>query len=162
MSKEEKKKCYISGKITGLDYEEAQENFRKASLHARFLGYEPVNPINIVRQGEEPKCENQKWVWYMKSDLKEMMDCDAILLQENWKDSKGAIVEHNLAKDLDFTMMYMGKHKNLYIDKNYDRNEILLKDRKDDKKIFVFLFFLISLITLSILIFPLISGYLFK
>ena len=140
MSKKEKNKCYISGKITGLTIEEARENFEKASLHARFLGYEPVNPMEIISIGEEPKSENQRWSWYMKADLKEMMDCDAILMQDNWEDSKGAIIEHNLAKDLGFIIMYIGRHQKKHIDTNFEyTREDILSDRKDDKKIFKFL-----------------------
>ena len=147
MSREEKKKCYISGKITGLTIEEARENFREASLHARFLGYEPVNPMNIISDREEPKSEKDKWSWCMKADLKEMMDCDAILMQDNWEDSKGAILEHNLAKDLGFVIMYKGRHQKTEIDlsKKYSRENIL-SHKKDDKKIFKFLSYLIYMI----------------
>jgi hypothetical protein len=143
MNKQEKKKCYISGKITGLPNEVATQNFREASLHARFLGYEPVNPMNIVSDTEEPKSEKDKWSWYMKADLKEMMDCDAILMQDNWRDSKGAIVEHNLAKELGFIIMYIGKHKSVEIGNNFDyQRHDLLVDKKEDKKIGRFLFYL--------------------
>jgi hypothetical protein len=147
MSIEEKKKCYISGKITGLTIEEARENFREASLHARFLGYEPVNPMNIVSDTEEPKSEKDKWSWYMKADLKEMMDCDAILMQDNWEDSKGAIIEHNLAKDLGYVILYKGRHQKTEIDlsKKYSRENIL-SHKKDDEKTFKFLFYLICMI----------------
>lgn len=156
MNIEEKKRCYISGKITGLPNEVATQNFREASLYARFLGYIPVNPMNIVSDTKEPKNEKDKWSWYMKADLKEMMDCDAILMQENWKDSKGAIIEHNLAKDLGFTIHYKKTHQKKYaevgLNKEYSREDIL-SDRKDDKKIFKFLLILIMFIMLFISIF---------
>ena len=161
MSKEQKKKCYISGKITGLPIEVATENFKKASLHARFLGYEPVNPIEIIPNSEEPK--NDKWSWYMRADLKEMMDCDAILMQENWEDSKGAIVEHNLAKELGFIMMYKGRHKRIEIDNNivYNREDIL-SNKKEDKKIWKFLSILICLIVFLYFNFQYLFSYLFE
>ena len=163
MNKQEKKKCYISGKITGLTNEVAIENFREASLHARFLGYEPVNPMNIVSDVEEPKNEKDKWSWYMKADLKEMMDCDAILMQDNWEDSKGAIIEHNLARDLGFIIMYKGRHQRQYIDANFKyRREDILSNNKDDKKIFKFLSILICIIVLLYFNFNYLFGYLFK
>ena len=163
MNKQEKKKCYISGKITGITNEVAIENFREASLHARFLGYEPINPMDIIPNGDEPKSEKDKWSWCMRADLKEMMDCDAILMQENWGDSEGAIIEHNLAKHLGFIIMYKGLHKRKNIDTNFSyKREDILSHKKDDKKIFKFLLFLIFLLIFSILIFPLISDYLFK
>jgi len=159
MNKQEKKKCYISGKITGLTNEVAIENFREASLHARFLGYEPVNPMNIVSDVEEPKNEKDKWSWCMKADLKEMMDCDAILMQDNWEDSKGAIIEHNLARDLGFIIMYKGRHQTQYIDTNFEyRRGDILSNNKEDKKVFRYLRNLISLIIISYILFC----YLFK
>ena len=147
MNKQEKKKCYISGKITGLPNEVATQNFREASLHARFLGYEPINPMNIIPNGEEPKSEKDKWSWFMKADLKEMMDCDIVLMQSNWEDSKGAIVEHNLARDLGLTIMYKDRHQKKEIDTNLGyRKENILSNNKEDKKILKFLFYLISMI----------------
>ena len=163
MNKQEKKKCYISGKITGLTIEEARENFKEASLYAIFLGYEPVNPMEITRIGEEPNNEKQKWSWYMRADLKEMMDCDAILMQENWEDSKGAIVEHNLAKDLGFIIMYKGRHKKKDIDNNFSyRREDILSHKKDDKKIWKFLSILICLIIFLYFNFNYLIPYLLK
>jgi len=161
MNKQEKKKCYISGKITGLPNEVATQNFREASLHARFLGYEPVNPMNIVPDTDEPK--NDKWSWYMRADLKEMMDCDAILMQDNWKDSKGAIVEHNLAKELNFVVMYIGKHNNIetYSDINYKREDFL-SDRKADRNIFKFLIYFMCVILFLYINFEYLFSYLFK
>lgn len=163
MNKQEKKKCYISGKITGLPNEVATQNFREASLHARFLGYEPVNPMNIVPDTDEPKSEKDKWSWCMRADLKEMMDCDAILMQENWQDSQGAIVEHNLAKDLGFIIMYKGRHKKKDIDTNFSyRREDILSNKKDDKKIFKFLSILVCLIIFLYFNFNYLIPYLLK
>lgn len=163
MNKQEKKKCYISGGITGLPNQVATQNFREASLYARFLGYEPVNPMNIVPETEEPKSEKDKWSWYMKADLKEMMDCDAILMQDNWEDSKGAILEHNLARDLGFVIMYKGRHQKTEIDlsKKYSRENIL-SHKKDDKKIFKFLSILVCLIIFLYFNFNYLIPYLLK
>ena len=163
MNKQEKKKCYISGKITELPNEVATKNFREASLYAQFLGYEPINPMEIIPNGDEPKSEKEKWSWYMKADLKEMMDCDAILMQNNWKDSKGAIVEHNLAKDLGLAIMHIGRHRNTEIElsKKYNRDEIF-SNEKDDKKIFKFLSVLICLIIFLYFNFNYLIPYLLK
>jgi len=163
MNKQEKKKCYISGKITGLTNEVATRNFKEASLQARFLGYEPVNPMEIIPNGDEPKSEKDKWSWCMRADLKEMMDCDAILMQENWEDSKGAIVEHNLAKELGFIMMYKGRHKKKDIDNNFSyRREDILSNKKEDKKIWKFLSVLICLIIFLYFNFNYLIPYLLK
>jgi hypothetical protein len=153
---EEKKKCYISGKITGLPINEAIKNFNKASLHATFLGYDVINPLNIEPDGKQPKTEEEKWIWFMRSDIKEMMNCDVILMQENWEDSRGAIIEHNLAKELGFSIMYMKKHKQIPINRDY----VLNSNREQimhDKKILYLMFFTFLIIFLLSLI-----SYLFK
>jgi hypothetical protein len=154
--KTQKRKCYISGKITGLPIDEAIKNFNKASLHAMFLGYDVINPLHIEPDGEEPKTENEKWNWFMRSDIKEMMNCDVILMQENWQDSRGAILEHNIAEKLDFTIIYMKKHKPIDIDRNYiiksNREELL-----QNKKMLYLMFF-----SFVIIFFLFLISYLFE
>ena len=146
-----KKKCYISGKITGLTPKQAESNFKRASVDAIFLGYEPINPYLIVPDGEQPKDEKNTWCWHMKADIKAMMDCEAIFMQSNWKESKGAIVEHDLAKELNFTIIYCGKHKN----KHYIHNgELSISRRKNHLEInkkdnVVFIFIVIFLVLIS-------------
>jgi hypothetical protein len=95
MSKE-KKKIYISGKITGLIFEDAFAKFREAEIHFLNLDYEVVNPMKLTHN------HDKSWESYMKEDLKAMMDCDAIALLANHKDSKGALIEKELAIQLDF------------------------------------------------------------
>jgi hypothetical protein len=146
-----KKKCYISGKITGLTPKQAESNFKRASVDAIFLGYEPINPYLIVPDGEQPKDEKNTWCWHMKADIKAMMDCEAIFMQSNWRESKGAIVEHDLAKELNFTIIYCGKHKNKHYIHNRElsisRRKNYLEIIKKDKIIFLFVGIFLLLIS---------------
>ncbi len=146
-----KKKCYISGKITGLTPKEAESNFKTASVDAIFLGYEPVNPYLILPDGEQPKDEKNIWCWHMKADIKAMMDCEAIFMQSNWRESKGAIVEHDLAKQLNFTIIYCGKHKNKHDIHNRElsisRRKNYLELIKKDNIIFIFIGIFLLLIS---------------
>lgn len=93
------KRIYISGKITGLEESVYTKNFNDAEELLKSK-YEVVNPIKIKPEGE-PTWEN-----YMKADLKAMLDCDCIYMLKNWLGSKGAMVEHNLASDLKFEIIY--------------------------------------------------------
>lgn len=86
---------YISGQITGLKIEDAERNFIVAADHLRSnLGLTPINPMEILPY--DPKYE---WSDYMLADIKELFRCDAIYMLDNWEVSKGARIEHAIAKD---------------------------------------------------------------
>lgn len=90
-TKNPKKKVYISGPITGVD--NYQEIFERAEMKLETLGFEPVNPC----KGEEP---GHSWEWYMKRDIKKLCDCDIICLLPGWEESKGAMMEYDVALKL--------------------------------------------------------------
>lgn len=98
-----KKKVYLSGKITGLSYENAFENFARAELKWKNDGYEVVNPMTIEHN------HLKSWVDFMRVDLKAMLDCTEIYMLNNWESSKGAVIEHNLAVELMFIVSYQKK-----------------------------------------------------
>lgn len=84
-------KVYISGKITGdADY---KQKFANAEEMARAVGFEVFNPARVSDEGKP-------WEWYMKQDIKELMDCDAILLLKGWEESRGARLEAYIASQL--------------------------------------------------------------
>jgi hypothetical protein len=92
-------KIYISGKMTGLKREEYVRNFDDAAL---FLGKvlpncDILNPLYFEIDGIE-----RTWEEWMKIDIAALMDCDAIFLQNNWKNSKGAKLEYYIAKKLGY------------------------------------------------------------
>lgn len=93
------KKLYISGKITGIE-DQAPELFKLAEEEVRKLGFEPVNPMTINHD------HDLTWSSYMKEDLKAMMDCDGVYMLNNWKTSKGANIELDLAESLGMEIYY--------------------------------------------------------
>ncbi len=95
-----KKKIYISGKITGLTPDQAFSLFNNAELYLSEKGYEVINPMTI------PHEHDKSWLSYMRNDLKALLDCEAIFMLYNWKDSKGAKVEHDLAQSLGLEIIY--------------------------------------------------------
>ena len=82
-------KLYISGKITGCtDY---QHKFGMAAAILKDKGHVVINPA-MLPQG----LDNDK---YMPICMPMIDACDAIvMIGEDWKDSKGAILELNYAK----------------------------------------------------------------
>lgn len=87
----------------------------------------------------------------MKADIKAMMDCEAIFMQSNWNESKGAIVEHDLAKELNFTIIYCGRNKNKYQLHNkelsFRRRGYYLETIKKDNVMFIFIGIFLVLIS---------------
>lgn len=91
---------YISGKITGLVFEDALKQFSEAEKKLSDIGYRVTNPMTLSHE------HDKSWESYMRSDLKAMLECDSIYMLINWETSKGAVIEHNLAKDLGFKIHY--------------------------------------------------------
>jgi hypothetical protein len=88
------KLCYLSGKISGLLHIEYVANFDYASIEAEKLGYLPVNPVRIYDG------KNWSWLRFMIADLALLARCEAIYLQKNWRDSRGARIERAFARML--------------------------------------------------------------
>lgn len=84
------KKIYISGKITGLDFDDYFNNFSNTEeyLERLFPDSEIVNPIKI-----KPFLMVEKWLFYLIADIWQLLKCDCIYLQDNWIYSKGARIE---------------------------------------------------------------------
>lgn len=115
-------RIYISGKITGLPIEEAKAMFQAAEdflikgnkeISSNFP-LEIINPFTIDHSKAEAmeKAPPGTWtmhdVWcqYMKEDLGALLNCDGIFMLKNWGSSKGARVEHTVAKELGLTVEY--------------------------------------------------------
>ena len=84
-------KVYISGKVTGLDLEQAKENFRKAEEKLNGQGHATMSPAALFgNKGFEHS--DYMHICYAMIDV-----CDALFLQANWQDSKGARMERSYA-----------------------------------------------------------------
>ena len=42
----------------------------------------------------------------MREDIKALLSCCTIFMLDNWRDSRGAKIEHQLAKDLEMKIIY--------------------------------------------------------
>ncbi len=86
-----KEKVYISGAIEHLDLEERKKAFQEAERILSSNGYEPINPFN---NGVDV---NADWREHMKVDIKNLLDCDYILMLKGWELSKGCKLEFDVA-----------------------------------------------------------------
>ncbi|MBR8725504.1 DUF4406 domain-containing protein [Bacteroides pyogenes] len=87
-------KIYISGKITGLPLKETRERFADAQALLDGIGFEAVNPM------KKSLPANATWEQHMVKDIELLFKCDAIYMMDNWIDSKGALIEYDIAKRL--------------------------------------------------------------
>jgi hypothetical protein len=55
------------------------------------LEHDPVNPHKLTPPPEE------SWHLFMRRDLRELLDCHAIVMLPGWTESPGAREEHRLA-----------------------------------------------------------------
>ena len=85
-------KTYIAGAVT--DVENYKELFDEAARELIEKGLDPVLPIDLPHQ------HDKRWTSYMRECLTLLLDCDAIYMLKNYRDSKGAKVEYDLAKVL--------------------------------------------------------------
>lgn len=103
-------KIYISGQITGLNFQEAKGMFERGEREAITLfscicggDNERIKPINPMKLDHAPGSE---WEDYMEKDIAELLRCQGIYMLQNWRRSKGARVEHAIAKELGLPIIY--------------------------------------------------------
>lgn len=93
------KRIYISGKISGLDIDEARKKFKTAEEYCNSQGKKAVNPMNIKYSFK------LYWFIYMIVDILLLLTCNEIYLQRDWIDSKGSKIEYNIAKFLQYKII---------------------------------------------------------
>lgn len=84
-------KVYISGPISGYDYDERRRTFARWAAALWETGFEPVNPM------ENGVPEDAPGEAHMRADLKMLLECDSIMMLRGWERSLGARVEHEVA-----------------------------------------------------------------
>lgn len=118
-------KIYISGKITGLPIDEAKAMFQAAEdflikrHHEKktFLEIEVVNPFTIdhskaiameneIEGGAHKFTSHDIRCQYMKEDLGALLNSDSVYMLKNWGTSRGARVEHAVAKEMCLQVEY--------------------------------------------------------
>jgi len=99
------KRIYIAGKVTGLPIHEVSMKFGTAQKELQDLGLNPVNPLEVVGTWQIT------WSDAMKLCIKALLDCDGILLLPCYRDSKGALLEFDIARRLELPMYFSTKGK---------------------------------------------------
>lgn len=84
-------KVYLAGPMTGLPDYNYPAFFQAAEL-LRERGLIVENPAEHAQRKPQ-----SSWEGYMRQAIKILMDCDEIYLLPDWKHSKGALIEWDLA-----------------------------------------------------------------
>ena len=90
-----KKRIYIAGPMTGYD-DLNFPAFHAAAATFRAIGIDVVNPAEI-----NPAIEAD-WVDCMRADIQQLATCTGIYLLPGWEKSRGASLEHDIARTLGF------------------------------------------------------------
>ena len=96
----DKTRIYISGKITGTD--DYIERFEFAERELAFEDYETVNPATMLSL-LPPSTTHAE---YMHVSYALLDVCDGIYLIVGWRDSKGAVLEHDYALGKGLMVLY--------------------------------------------------------
>lgn len=89
------KRIYIAGKVTGLPIHEVTMKFGTAQKQIEEMGFIALNPLELVNDWKAT------WQNAMKICISKLATADAVVLLDNWEQSKGAKIEKQLADDLD-------------------------------------------------------------
>lgn len=95
----QRKIIYISGGMTGVPNYETL--FNKAEKKLRDAGYDVMNPAKFNQGLPEFDYDD-----YLEIDCYLLSHCDGIFMLDNWKQSKGAKAELNLARERGLLIMY--------------------------------------------------------
>lgn len=91
-------KIYLAGPMSGIE-ELNYPAFNAEAKRLRDLGHEVENPA----ENPVPPCGS--WTGYMRMALRQLVDCECVALLPGWTDSKGAVIERNLAQALEMPVM---------------------------------------------------------
>lgn len=93
-------KVYIAGKITGLNNYEIFSKFYKSGKKLKEAGHTVMSPaVLVLNEGFEHS-------EYMHICFAMIDVCDAVYMQKDWQQSKGARMELQYAKDRKKQILY--------------------------------------------------------
>jgi hypothetical protein len=92
-------KLYIAGPMTGLP-EHNFPAFNEMAKALRGKGHEVINPAEL----DAGETMTHSWDYYLRRDIKKLMDCEGIVLLLGWEKSKGALLEKANAVGLGMPM----------------------------------------------------------
>lgn len=103
MSLTVKEPIFISGPMTGFE-DWNYPKFNDVASKLRAQNYRVVNPAENL--GGDPSMDRP---WYLLHDLKQLFDCESVLLLGRWWESEGSQMEAHVAWQLEKDFFYWKK-----------------------------------------------------
>lgn len=97
-------RTYIAGPMTGLP-KFNHPAFDACAARLRARGLQVENPA----ENTPPACDS--WVGWMRLALAQLIRCDAVHMLPGWQASRGARIEHDLARSLGLHVTYESEAK---------------------------------------------------
>ena len=94
---------YLSGPLSG-DYERNKAAMLDATRKLRAAGLTIVSPLEVSPD------ESLTWEQHMRLDIAALMRCDGIIMLPNWRGSRGAELERDLAIALHMEIVELYDH----------------------------------------------------
>lgn len=107
-------RVYIAGPMSGLP-DLNFPAFHAAAAEYRKRGAFVINPAEMngdihaeIAKSAKMTAEqyHAHWVKCMKKDINALLTCDAIVMLDGWQKSRGAKLEHHIARNLGLTITY--------------------------------------------------------
>jgi hypothetical protein len=92
------KRWYLAGPMSGIK-DLNFPAFHAEAARLRALGFDVVNPAEV---NVDPSAG---WAACMRADIAQLVTCDAIAMLPRWQASRGATLEHHIAKSLGMRVM---------------------------------------------------------
>jgi hypothetical protein len=93
---------YIAGPMTGIKDWNVPA-FSEMADRLRKQGRNVINPHELHEAQD-----GVPWDWYLRRDLAQLVKCSSMVLLPGWGASRGATLEHHVAKTLGMTIAYGG------------------------------------------------------
>ena len=91
--------AYIAGKISGLPKSDVEIKFDMVAKELSAMGYHVVRPVAVSD-------DSKTWDDAVRSDIKQMLECDEVHMLPDWQDSRGAQLERDIALRLGMEVVY--------------------------------------------------------
>jgi hypothetical protein len=89
------KKIYISGKISGLPFDDTYKSFNEDQKRLEKIGFKVVNPMHFCKK-------EWSWIRCMFKCITLIPWCDYMYQRSDWKHSIGSKIEYNFAHSIWF------------------------------------------------------------
>lgn len=112
------KKIYISGPMTGYEYNNffSFDDAKKRILN-EIKNINIVNPCDLSNKTESI-IDNPSYEDYLREDFRALIDCDAVLLLDGWKESSGCNKELTVANYLKIPCFETFEELKKYLEEN--------------------------------------------